>query len=88
MKRLPVLSEPTMRAALDAMRMVEQQAAEHIVIGRNAAGALYIEDGLAPLGSKILWVQKKTQTREDAEARLDELRRRRVVLAIVATLPV
>lgn len=95
MNRLPVLSEATMAKALEMMRMAEAQAYEHIVLIRvtdaNEVEHHVIRDRLAgPVPEAILYqvlVDPPGGSQAKAEAKLDELRRRRVILAIVGSLP-
>lgn len=88
---LPI-DETKMAAALDAMRMVELQANETITLGEmrpeQGEETYAICDELAGV---VLWespIPRKPYDQDRAwkaaQEKLDELRRRRVVLAIVA----
>lgn len=94
MNRLPVCTEETMAAAIDAMRMARRQADQTILLGESITddGDVFhvIRDTLAEPEQRLLW---KTPVLDHfislpvAERKLQELRDRRVVLAIIATLP-
>lgn len=99
MNRLPVcteetMAEETMAAAIDAMRMARRQADETILLGESTTdeGDKFhvIRDTLAEPGQRLLWktpVLNHFISAPVAYQKLQELRDRRVVLAIIATLP-
>lgn len=86
------IPEPQMALALDAMRMMELQANEHVILYEDEeAGQLQVRDALASPNVSVLWSKDIPKSAYDqrkvyAEAQdmLDTLRRRRVVLAILA----
>lgn len=97
MNRSPVCTEETMAAAIDAMRMARRQAIETILLDESQdddGDRFYvIRDTLAEPGQRLLWKTPVVDQSDHfisltvAERKLQELRDRRVVLAIIATLP-